>query len=136
MALISGSMTTRRESIAASLELESNAQPGVAEDGAGDGAGGVPDDVIDVGDARREEVLPRFDRGGERESEKNRQHVRLHGRTIDRVERDEGEESPRQEQQDVADDRDENQRQDLRRDRPVLDAMGKMPQVLERNRID
>src|SRR4051795_11052538 len=58
-------------------EFEADAFPQVAEYRADQRAGGVPDDVVDVGDAVGEEVLPSFNRAGECEAEKDGQNVRL-----------------------------------------------------------
>src|ERR1044071_4997782 len=107
-------MADSTQSISASLELESDAQTRVPENRAECGARGVPDDVVHVGAARREKVLPAFDYGGEGETEQNREDVRLHGRPLDAVERDEREEAPWEKQHDVADDRQNDDRQDLR----------------------
>src|SRR3954451_3649400 len=88
---------TRRRGERRLREFEANAFPQVAEDRADQRAGGVPDDVVDVGDSVGEEVLPPFDRAGEGEAEEDRQNVRLQRRPIDRVERDEEQEPPRHE---------------------------------------
>src|SRR6185503_267348 len=95
-------------SIAVSLELEAHPQPGMPEDRAGNRPGRVPDDVVDVGDARGEEVLPPLDGRRKREAEEDGEDVRLHRRPVDAVKKDEGEESPRREQHDVAEDGDED----------------------------
>src|ERR1041384_6955665 len=134
--LISGSMADLPGSISASLELASGAQPRVAENRAEARAHGVPDDVVHVGDARGEKVLPSLDHRGEGESEKNGEDVRLHRRPIDAVKRDEREEAPRQKEDDVADDRKNDDGEDLRRDRTMREPMREMANVFERNRID
>src|SRR4051794_15098662 len=89
-----GDVGTRRKALG---EFEADAFPEMAEDRADQRAGGVPDDVVDVGDSVGEEVLPPLDRAGEGEAEQDGQNVRLQRRPIDRVERDEEQESPRHE---------------------------------------
>src|SRR5689334_21202850 len=89
----------------------------MAENRADEGAGRVPDDVVDVRDARGEEVLVGLDRARQREPEKEGQDIRLDRRTIDRVQRDEHQKTPWNEQKHVPDDGDEDQREDPRRHR-------------------
>src|SRR5260370_25647770 len=106
------------------------------QDRAGQRAGRIPNNVVDVGHSRRQEVLPGLDGAREGQTEQDREDVRLHGRAVDRAERDEHQESPRHEQQDVRDQRDDDQREHARRHRPVRHTMRQMAQTLERNRID
>src|SRR5438093_36138 len=72
-----------------SCEFESDALAQMAEDGAGQGAGGVPDDVVHVGHARGEEVLPPLDGAGESQAEQDCEYVRLQRRALDGVQGDE-----------------------------------------------
>src|SRR5947208_11351503 len=98
-----------------SREFESDALAQMAEDGAGQGAGGVPDDVVHVGHARGEEVLPRLDGASEGQAEQDCEYVSLQRRPLDGVQGDEEKEAKGNEQQNVRHDRRDDYGDDVRR---------------------
>src|SRR5258708_4191231 len=118
------------------FKLEPDAEPEVSEEGAEGRAGRVPDHVVHVRDARRQEVLPGFDGQGERKAEEDGQNVSLDGGSLGSVQRDEHQESPWHEEDDIGDDGHHHHGQELRRHGARLQPMDQVTHILERNRID
>jgi len=86
-----------------SIELEAQPHAEMCEDRAGQHPDAIPNNVVDVGDAVRQKVLPCLDRAGKSQTGEEREDVGLNGRPLDRVEGDEQQETKRHKEQNIND---------------------------------